>query len=342
MNTRSLCLEIGVLFFILLIGNNTYAQGLHFSQITATPVQVNPANTGNFDGTLRANGLLRNQWFSVPTDYLTFTGSLEYNFSKHCASCSPFSLGAVITHDNAGLSNLRLNQIDLSGAFRTSIFKKHLISFGVMAGLGQKSFEVDRLETTATITPDGFRTDYDDIYRNDNYWFFDLSAGVNIHFRDKANPRVGGDIGTAFLHVNRPNASFITKNQIRQPMQWNLYALGNLPVFSRVDFLGQVALFQLFNGQREILTGAGARLYLTLEPKPWKSLTLDLTANFRLDDAFIPMAAIGYRGWRVGFSYDINLSDFQIATNREGGPEFTVGYIFHRLAPARPFCVNQL
>lgn len=45
------------------------------------------------------------------------------------------------------------------------------------------------------------------------------------------------------------------------------------------------------------------------------------------------MIALGYDGWKVGFSYDINTSDFKAATDEHGGPEIFVNYTFKKLRP---------
>jgi hypothetical protein len=39
----------------------------------------------------------------------------------------------------------------------------------------------------------------------------------------------------------------------------------------------------------------------------------------------------------VGFSWDVNVSGFSAATNRNGGPEFTVRYIIHKVYPLKAF-----
>jgi hypothetical protein len=51
----------------------------------------------------------------------------------------------------------------------------------------------------------------------------------------------------------------------------------------------------------------------------------------RLGDALIPQLGLRYRVWEVGFSYDVNISEFQKATNRRGGPEFYLQYFLTRV-----------
>ncbi|MCS7037873.1 MAG: type IX secretion system membrane protein PorP/SprF [Saprospiraceae bacterium] len=45
------------------------AQDLHFSQFYHHPMHYSPALTGAFEGEVRAMGLARSQWTSVPVSY---------------------------------------------------------------------------------------------------------------------------------------------------------------------------------------------------------------------------------------------------------------------------------
>ena len=62
----------GVLFF-----NVVAAQDPSFSQFFASPLTLNPALTGKFNGDLRAAGNYRNQWPDVNRAYITSTVSVD-------------------------------------------------------------------------------------------------------------------------------------------------------------------------------------------------------------------------------------------------------------------------
>jgi len=51
-------------------------------------------------------------------------------------------------------------------------------------------------------------------------------------------------------------------------------------------------------------------------------------------DAWFPMLELQFREQlRVSASYDVNVSDFQVATNRNGGFELSVRYLFRNICP---------
>ena len=55
-----------------------HAQDIHFSQFFASPVLVNPANTGNFNGVARLGLNYRDQWGSVSVPYQTFSTYADF------------------------------------------------------------------------------------------------------------------------------------------------------------------------------------------------------------------------------------------------------------------------
>jgi hypothetical protein len=60
---------------------------------------------------------------------------------------------------------------------------------------------------------------------------------------------------------------------------------------------------------------------------------VSIGAFYRLKDAFILAANMDYRNFNVGFSYDVNTSKLREATNRRGGFEISVIYIFKKIQP---------
>ncbi len=54
-----------------------FAQDIHFTQFDMTPLVINPAFTGMFDGQVRAGAIYRNQWASVTVPYVTYGASVD-------------------------------------------------------------------------------------------------------------------------------------------------------------------------------------------------------------------------------------------------------------------------
>src|SRR5215831_4802343 len=73
MNKRLIFLS----FVLALTGEGLRAQDPGFSQFFASPLTLNPALTGKFNGVIRVAGNYRNQWPSVNNAYITSTVSVD-------------------------------------------------------------------------------------------------------------------------------------------------------------------------------------------------------------------------------------------------------------------------
>src|SRR5690242_20724964 len=78
------------------------AQDPHFSQFYMSPLTLNPALTGDMDGTYRAGAIYRNQYGSVTIPYVTPSAFFDCDLFKGSESHSYLGLGFLILDDRAG------------------------------------------------------------------------------------------------------------------------------------------------------------------------------------------------------------------------------------------------
>src|ERR1700761_870925 len=69
-------------FLCILFFSVVKAQDPHFSQFFASPLTLNPAFTGKFDGQFRLAFNHRDQWPSIPNAYVTTSGSVDFSILK--------------------------------------------------------------------------------------------------------------------------------------------------------------------------------------------------------------------------------------------------------------------
>src|SRR5678810_1107516 len=67
-----------ITLFFLMIAANVLAQDPHFSQFFSSPLTLNPAFTGKFNGQVRAAANYRNQWPTINRAYETGTASVDF------------------------------------------------------------------------------------------------------------------------------------------------------------------------------------------------------------------------------------------------------------------------
>ena len=64
-----------VIIFYFLMSFLAQGQDVHFSQFYNSPLTINPANVGAFNGDIRAHSNYRNQWSSIQSAYKTYSFS---------------------------------------------------------------------------------------------------------------------------------------------------------------------------------------------------------------------------------------------------------------------------
>ncbi|MEO5562612.1 MAG: type IX secretion system membrane protein PorP/SprF, partial [Chitinophagaceae bacterium] len=102
---------------IVLTGIAT-AQDPNFSQFFASPVTMNPALTGKFDGVYRFAANYRNQWPTINNAYTTSTASFDMGILKdRIPDYDQFGIGIMGFTDRAGAGVLTNNFMGVSLAY---------------------------------------------------------------------------------------------------------------------------------------------------------------------------------------------------------------------------------
>lgn len=310
--------------------NQVFAQDLHFSQFQTAAMNHNPALTGIFSGDQRFAANFRRQWFSVPVDYMTFTASYDQKFRPDGAS-SWWNAGAVFNYDQAGDGKLHLASLGVNGSYTLGLSQSVLLTGGVGIAGAQRGYKPAGLEWGNQWDGEQFCptcSNGEPGTLEDNTFVFDVNAGLSIRFQKDARTKL--DIGGGAFHLTQPNTSFYDGQTADLPIRTALQLNGSLELVPQLDLLAN-GLVQ-FQGPYQEIVVAGM-LNIHISRKKAREVQLGLGFGYRFDDALIPQIALSYDGWRAGFSYDINTSPFEAATNKKGGPEFSLIYIITHVRP---------
>lgn len=211
----------------MLTAGSLYAQDHQYSQFFNSPVYLNPALNGQFDGDLRMNLIYRNQWTTLPGGPKYLSASIDYNVPQFGGG-----IGLLFTRGTEGPAYLTKNNI--SGIYSYSVGSDgFVLSFGLQAGVTNRSLDWSKMVFSDQIDP---RLGYDpgtisaaEPPPYNNKFYFDTGAGVNL---------VAGDfmIGTAFQHLNQPNESF-TGFKANLPVRMTAHAsyIWDLNKYDNVD-----------------------------------------------------------------------------------------------------------
>lgn len=331
---------IRLVVILAVSASSLVSQDLHYSQFHTSPLNHNPALTGIFSGDKRFSANYRNQWFSVPVEYLTFTGSYDMKFRPDGAN-SFWSVGGIFNYDRAGDSKLATAYLAANGSYTFGFSENVLLTAGASVGGGQRSFRTADLMWGNYWTGDvadpsqgSGEPDY-----NESKFYLDLGAGLNLRLQKTARTKL--DLGAGFFHLNQPNNTFYkdvqgVDNDVNLPVRMAFQGYGSLQLLSFLD-LQVNGLYHLMGPYQEILVGGLLNFHIS--QKKAREVQFAAGAAVRFDDAIIPMVALQYDGWRFGFSYDVNTSIFDRATAGRGGPEFSLQYI---ITDVRPFPQSKL
>ncbi len=322
-NTLNFLSLPGLMCVALFFTGDMSAQDLHLSQFQNSALNHNPAMTGIFAGDKRFSASYRRQWYSVPVEYMTFTGAFDRNFLRDGAT-SFWSGGLVFNYDQAGVSKLSAATLGVNASYTVGLTPGVLLTGGAMIGGAQRRFDDTDLTWGNQWDGDSFNPNLPPLENFDRMSFFYLDLGVGLNLRLQKTSRTKIDLGGGAFHLNTPNNTFYPGGQSNLPIRIAAQAYGSVEVLPRLDLMGNF-LLQFQGPYQEVVLGGMLNIHVSTRAA--REVQLGLGLGVRLDDALIPQIALQYDGWRAGFSYDINTSMFQVATNERGGPEFSLMYI---------------
>jgi type IX secretion system PorP/SprF family membrane protein len=311
---------------LLLLALNVNSQDIHFSQFASSPLNLNPALTGFFQGNNRFILNHRNQWASVTTPYSTFSGSFDMPLIRRKYIQDLVGIGLVINNDVAGDSKMGTTEASLALSYIKALNKRnnHLISVGIEAGFAQHKIDYDKL-----YFDNQFNGNYYDPslatgekFTKNSFTYMDFSAGVNWFLQ--TDDRVTFTLGFALFHINKPKLSFFENSDVILNNKMVFYGNSSFPVANSIDLIPSL-LFMKQANYTELTYGA--TLKFIMESNPFYYSALNFGTFIRQSDAAIVSAGLDMRKTSIGISYDFNFSDLHPASRYFGGYEISLIYI---------------
>lgn len=315
-------------FNIFCVSVTATAQDPHFSQFFASPLTLNPALTGKFDGTLRASGNYRNQLPTFNNVYITSTLSVDFSIlNKVLPETDTWGVGVIALTDKAGAGVLTSNYIGISTAYHKALNENGYsqIGIGFQGMYGQKRINYSKLYFQDQLTPFGFDLSVPSadianiIIPNINY--LDVNAGIiyTLSTTDKNNFY----LGASMYHINRPKESFKGGNFNVNP-RTTISAGGYFPVSENLT-LHTSGIYQVQGKTTETMLGGAIAASLNNDERNPTNVYGGLW--MRVKDAIIPYIGLEFAGMRIGASYDVNTSSLKSGSQSRGGMELSLIYI---------------
>lgn len=332
--------KIVVIALSLVISLTVFGQDKHFTQFYSSPMNLNPALTGSFDGSHRIGVNYRTQWGSILADpFVTAGVSFDMNFAPFKVKTydDRIGVGLIFFNDKAGPSDFTTNQIALSGAFHKALDRagKHYLSAGFQLGILQKSINYEQLTfndqfdgTTGYVLPTS-----EDLPRN-NYGAGDIAAGLqwSLSPRDRLIVYAGASV----FHLTQPEISFYQEVEDLDLStailtKYSINVGAQLPITRNIELQPRI-LFYTQGPHTEINVGANIRIGLSdyddtkLYVGSWIRPVNDVTGSTEID-AVVFLMGFQLTSLQIGLSYDATVSTLGDGSSGAGAFELSFSYI---------------
>lgn len=337
--TTKIALAIVLIFNFQLLTFNCVAQDIHFSQITMTPLQLDPSQAGKINGSHRVIINYRNQWASVASPFKTY--GFSYDTQLKSKKNNFFGLGASVYSDKAGDIDLGLTIVNISIAYHIKIDNLSFLSAGVQGGFSQNSIDGASLRFKSQFDGNNHNDNLSsgETFKNTSFLEPDFSAGVSYTYSTNHTNEVVSDngyngkrinIGASIHHITSPNNTFLEQNTDNLDFRYVIHTNTSFGLKGTNIAIQPSGIFSYQQKATDFIIGSFFRYNLKEKSKYSQfsnGAALNIGMHYRISDAFIPSLFIETGSFAFGVSYDLNLSGLSSASNGNGGFEISIRYI---------------
>lgn len=331
----------------LLSGLSANGQDLHFSQTAQTPLLINPAAAGVYDGWERVIINHRNQWLGANTQFMTTSVAADANFGKTRLNDKAYlGLGLMFFNDIGGDSKFgsQTGSLTVSGVLPMG-GSGHSLSAGIQGGFGSRRADFRNLSFSSQWNG----TNYDPTILSGeaagtSFRYIDASAGIYYVFDGgkssfKRNDDFKLQLGVAGYHLNKPELKYVTVSGDRLDRKFVAHA-SVVSDIAMTNWSIDGSIVQFIQGPHlESIFGMMFRYRFQDGTKitgNFQEAYFGFGAYYRLNDAIVPSVLIDWRGFKFGISYDVTVSTMRKAYTG-GSLEFSLSYtnLSHALFKSR-------
>lgn len=316
---------------VLLVHEYSYAQDPHFSQFFASPLTINPANTGNFSGTIRAALNSRTQLPEFNNPYATKTLSIDAPvLKKYIKEDDKLSLGLLILSDQSGNKLLNDNNIAASVSYSKALDENanHSIALGFQVNYSMYRFDPLKANFEDQLTAGGFTGTSAEMILGNNFTKNTTDVNAGILYTGSTSDNNIFYVGASYYHFAKPTVGFITPTYFTNS-RINIHG-GAYFSLSDAASLHTSFQYQKQGQTNELLVGGAFSYYLGTE----NGLELYAGLWSRVKESMIPYVGLEWNHIRAGFTYDIAAGTTLASSRFYQSSEFSLIYILDNKSKA--------
>ena len=313
-------------YILIFIGTALFGQDIHFSQFNDLPLNLNPAQSGNMDGTFRTGTIYRNQWNSVSVPFESTGLYADFKSYPSFLNGKVIGLGVQLLNDRSGSGGLVENVFSICGSYHHFINSKknQLLTAGLSLGLFQKSIDLSKLNFENQFSYQS--ANFGNLSNNENFVNNsitkpDIGLGITWTWFNQFGYQITAGLNTA--HINLPNQSFLGANE-RLSTRTNIHANVVYSLIKQIEIDPSI-LVMIQNGNTN--TVIGVDFLYGLGRNTVEKIDLKLGLYGRIGDAMSFIAGINHNNWSIGLAYDLNVSSLMPASEAKGAFEISISYV---------------
>lgn len=317
------------LFFSLsiIVGSKVdlLSQDLHFSQRAASFSFLNDNFVLNDDEKLALYSIYREQWGVLGNPFTTAAigGVMPITEIRSVK----LKLGFQVMNDESGDAILRNSQLFLN-VIGEYVYQKHTFALSLGNGYVFRSFDASALSFPSQFDRNtgGFNSNLpnQEVLGNNQrnylkvnlapYWKYEVSKTLTTH------------LGLSFRQINQPDVSFLNaEDQLGTSV--GLQFSADFYLKPKMTLKPSLSYFNLQNASETII-GSAIEVFQNSNSKlisiePFLLSRLGVSRTF---DALILGSYVQWSTFKVGLSYDVNVSSLSVATNNQGAFEISLRY----------------
>jgi type IX secretion system PorP/SprF family membrane protein len=323
--------KIFLFIAVLFVHAYSYAQDPHFSQFFASPLTINPANTGNFSGTIRAALNSRTQLPEYNNAYTTKTLSLDASIlKKYIREDDKLSVGLLILSDQSGNKLLNDNNIAASVSYSKALDENanHSIALGFQVNYSMYRFDPLKANFEDQLRAGGFTGSSAEMILGNNFTknTTDINAGI-LYTGSTSDDNIFY-VGASYYHFAKPTVGFIKPTYFTNS-RVNVHG-GAYFSLSSAASLHTSFQYQQQGNTNELLVGGAFSYYLGTD----NGFELYAGLWSRIKESMIPYVGLEWNHIRAGFTYDIGAGNSLASSRFYQSSEFSLIYILDNKSKA--------
>lgn len=317
---------IALLLAFCVVWEYVDAQDPHYSQFFASPLTLNPAFTGKFDGNFRVAGNYKNQWPTINKAFQTTSISADFALLRNrLAFGDTWGVGIAGLSDKSAGGAVSFNYLSVSTAYHKALDQDgyQQIGLGFQATYSNMLINTTQLKFEDQLTSIGFTGVTNEVFSNTDLKarYFDVNVGAL--YTGSTNDDNNFYAGLSIYHINRPQEKFTGANYFIEP-RYTIHGGGYFPL-GEATKLHLSGVYSSQAGASEMV--AGGAIQLTAGEAANGPVNVYVGGWMRLKDALIPYVGLEFGDFRIGASYDVNTSELKTASQSKGGIELSLIYI---------------